>query len=118
MQSTPKQRAECELSGEPGAALLDEVYTFLGRFVAYPSKHARVAHTLWIAHTHLMDAWDSTPRNVAGGHQQVNNGVEPDKLDEVTHEQAVDTGAPPASGRCDSDMAPVGAIERPAHGRG
>jgi len=30
--------------------------------VAYPSKDARVAHTLWIAHTHLMDAWDCTPR--------------------------------------------------------
>ena len=35
---------------------------FLGRFVAYPSEPAHVAHTLWIAHTHLMDAWESTPR--------------------------------------------------------
>jgi hypothetical protein len=45
-----------------GAEVLDAVEAFLGRFVAYPSGHARVAHTLWIAHTHLMDAWDSTPR--------------------------------------------------------
>jgi Protein of unknown function (DUF3631)/RepB DNA-primase from phage plasmid len=45
-----------------GAALLDRVHTFLGRFVAYPSKHAQDAHTLWIAHTHAMDAWESTPR--------------------------------------------------------
>ena len=45
-----------------GAALLDQVYAFLGRFVAYPSEHARVAHTLWIAHTHAMDAFESTPR--------------------------------------------------------
>lgn len=45
-----------------GAALLDNVYAFLGRFVAYPSEHARVAHTLWIAHTHAMDAFESTPR--------------------------------------------------------
>jgi len=44
------------------AGLLEDVYSFLGRFVAYPSDHARVAHTLWIAHTHLMDCWDSTPR--------------------------------------------------------
>ena len=29
---------------------------------AYPSEHAQIAHTLWIAHTHLMAAWDSTPR--------------------------------------------------------
>jgi hypothetical protein len=45
-----------------GAALLDEVFSFLGRFVAYPSDHAHVAHVLWIAHTHVMDAWESTPR--------------------------------------------------------
>jgi hypothetical protein len=43
-------------------ALLDDVETFLGRFVAYPSEHERVAHTLWIAHTWLMKRWDSTPR--------------------------------------------------------
>jgi hypothetical protein len=42
--------------------VLDDVHAFLGRFVAYPSEHARVAHTLWIVHTHLMDRWESTPR--------------------------------------------------------
>jgi hypothetical protein len=47
---------------EPGSDVLDAVETFLSRFVAYPSEHARVAHALWIAHTHLMDVWDSTPR--------------------------------------------------------
>lgn len=45
-----------------GDALLMDVHKFLGRFVAYPSTHAHVAHVLWIAHTHLMDAWESTPR--------------------------------------------------------
>ena len=45
-----------------GAALLEQVHAFLGRFVAYPSEDARVAHTLWIVHAHLMDAWESTPR--------------------------------------------------------
>jgi hypothetical protein len=45
-----------------GAQLLDRVYDFLGRFVAYPSEAAHVGHTLWIAHTHLMDVWESTPR--------------------------------------------------------
>jgi len=45
-----------------GAELLDTVDAFLGRFVAYPSEHARIAHVLWIAHTHLMDCWESTPR--------------------------------------------------------
>ncbi len=46
----------------PGAEVLAEVEAFLERFVAYPYEGASVAHTLWIAHTHLMDAWDSTPR--------------------------------------------------------
>ena len=42
--------------------LLDAVHKFVGRFVAYPSSAAHDAHVLWIAHTHLMDAWESTPR--------------------------------------------------------
>lgn len=49
--------------GEPvGAALLDEVESYLRTYVAYPSDYAGVAHVLWIAHTHMMPAWDSTPR--------------------------------------------------------
>lgn len=42
--------------------LLNELDDFLGRFVSYPSEHAHVAHTLWVAHTHLMEQWESTPR--------------------------------------------------------
>jgi len=45
-----------------GAELLDAVETFLGRFVAYPNEHAHIAHVLWIAHAHLMNHWESTPR--------------------------------------------------------
>ncbi len=44
------------------ADLLDEVEEFLERFVAYPSEAAKVAHVLWILHTHCMDEWESTPR--------------------------------------------------------
>ncbi len=43
-----RQRAQQQIDG---AALLEDVYAFLGRFVVYPSDHARIAHTLWIAHT-------------------------------------------------------------------
>jgi hypothetical protein len=43
-------------------AALDDVHAFLGRFVAYPSTETHTAHTLWIAHAHLMNAWESTPR--------------------------------------------------------
>ena len=35
---------------------------FCLRFISYPSRHASVAHTLWIAHTHMMSTWDSSPR--------------------------------------------------------
>jgi hypothetical protein len=45
-----------------GAELLDDVMTFLSRFVVYPTHHARVAHALWVAHTWLMSCWESTPR--------------------------------------------------------
>lgn len=45
-----------------GANLLDDVERFLSKFVAYPSSAARIAHVLWIGHTHLMDCWESTPR--------------------------------------------------------
>ena len=38
--------------------LFAKVERFLGRFVAYPSEHAHVAHVLWIAHTHCMAAWE------------------------------------------------------------
>lgn len=55
-------RASLDRAENPGAALLDDVHFFLGRFVAYPSAEAQVAHTLWCVHAHLMDAWESTPR--------------------------------------------------------
>lgn len=45
-----------------GAELLDQIETFLARFVAYPSEAAKVAHVLWIVHAWLMDRWESTPR--------------------------------------------------------
>ena len=56
---------ECYTGGPElpqGAELLDSVDAFLARFVAYPSEHARIAHVLWIAHSHFMDSWESTPR--------------------------------------------------------
>jgi len=44
------------------AALLDDVETFLGRFVAFPAEAARVAVTLWAAHAHAVESFDSSPR--------------------------------------------------------
>jgi len=50
------------VDAERGTKVLNDVHHFLGRFVAYPSEHAQVAHTLWCLHTHLMDCWEATPR--------------------------------------------------------
>ena len=41
---------------------LDLVENYLRRFVAYPSEQALAAHVLWIAHTHLIECFDTTPR--------------------------------------------------------
>jgi hypothetical protein len=47
---------------ENGAALLDEVEAFHRRFNVFPLEAAYVAVTLWDAHAHLIEAFDSTPR--------------------------------------------------------
>ena len=47
---------------EDGAQLLDDIETFLRRFVAFPSTSAAVAATLWAGHAHLLEGFDSTPR--------------------------------------------------------
>ena len=46
----------------PKAELLNRVYEFYGRFVAYPNLPAQAAHTLWTAHTHVIDCCETTPR--------------------------------------------------------
>jgi len=43
-----------------GAELLDDVRAFIARFVVM-SNHQRVAVALWAAHTHAMEAAESTP---------------------------------------------------------
>lgn len=45
-----------------GAPLLDECAAQLARYVAFPTEHALVAVTLWAAHAHALDAFESTPR--------------------------------------------------------
>jgi hypothetical protein len=48
--------------GINGGELLDQVYQFIGQFVVYPDRHAQVAHALWVAHTHFIDRFETTPR--------------------------------------------------------
>jgi hypothetical protein len=60
----PESKAQMVNVSPPidGDTILERVHDFLADFICYPSIHAQVAHTLWIAHTHLMDLWESTPR--------------------------------------------------------
>jgi DNA polymerase-1 len=51
-----------EVGEEEGIRVLDDIEAFYRRHVVFPSEAAAVAVTLWTAHTHAMDAWDSTPR--------------------------------------------------------
>lgn len=44
-----------------GAQVLDDVREFVCRYVKLPSSAAEIAITLWIAHTHALEAADSTP---------------------------------------------------------
>jgi hypothetical protein len=50
------------MSPENGADLLDQVEAFHRRFNVFPQEAAYVAVTLWDAHAHLLDCFDSTPR--------------------------------------------------------
>lgn len=44
------------------ADALEAAEHFLTRFVVLPNEHAYVAVTLWAAHAHAIEAWESTPR--------------------------------------------------------
>jgi hypothetical protein len=57
-----KQEQDAPIPEVDGARVLADALTYQKRFVCYPSGHAAVAHTLWNAHAHMMDAWESTPR--------------------------------------------------------
>jgi Protein of unknown function (DUF3631) len=46
----------------PGNVVLDELHAFLCRYVAWPDSYSAVAVTLWCAHAHALEAFDSTPR--------------------------------------------------------
>lgn len=51
-----------QLFADGGGSVFDDVHAFLTRFVAFPSPEAADAVTLWAAHAHALDAFDSTPR--------------------------------------------------------
>ncbi|MEE4544188.1 DUF3631 domain-containing protein [Streptomyces sp. V4-01] len=50
------------MTDDHGFDLLNEVEAFHRRFNIFPSQAAYVAVTLWDAHAHLLDCFDSTPR--------------------------------------------------------
>jgi Protein of unknown function (DUF3631) len=61
-RSTPTITAGPSAPTENGADLLDDVRAFPRAYVVFPSDAAAVAVTLWAVHTHLVEAFESTPR--------------------------------------------------------
>jgi hypothetical protein len=51
-----------DINAIDGAALLDEVEAFHRRFNVFPTEDAYVAVTLWDAHAHLIECFETTPR--------------------------------------------------------
>jgi hypothetical protein len=51
-----------DVDHEAGWKVLDAVHALLQRFVVFTDEHQAVAVTMWAAHTHAIDAADSTPR--------------------------------------------------------
>jgi Protein of unknown function (DUF3631) len=51
-----------DVPDETGAQVLDDTVAHLRRFVAWPIPEQPDAVALWVAHTHGIDAFDSTPR--------------------------------------------------------
>lgn len=51
-----------DVENEPGWVVLEDVRSFLVRFVRFPDDVHPVAVAAWIAHTHGLDAFDFTPR--------------------------------------------------------
>jgi Protein of unknown function (DUF3631) len=47
---------------DDGSRLLDDLRAFVSRFVAFAEPEQADAVTLWIAHSHAVDAFDCTPR--------------------------------------------------------
>ena len=46
----------------PADDVLADVDAFFSRFVAFPSERHRWAVTLWVVHTHALEAFESSPR--------------------------------------------------------
>lgn len=59
--NAPETSTDIARGAYAGADLLDAVYDTLTKYVAFPSPDHAVAVTLWVAHTHGMKAFDTTP---------------------------------------------------------
>ena len=58
----PAREVDPTMPEQDGAQVLDDVRALLARFVSFPDEHTLDATTLWAAHTHALDAFDTSPR--------------------------------------------------------
>ena len=62
-ETTPTETYD-DVPDELGAQVLDDIRTFATDYVSFPSEAAADSFVLWAAHTHAIDAFDTTPRLV------------------------------------------------------
>jgi Protein of unknown function (DUF3631) len=62
MTDTPPHLADAIAKHRGIADLLDDVADFIGKYVVFPIDGACDAVTLWVAHAHSLEAFESTPR--------------------------------------------------------
>lgn len=60
--TTATKRPDTKQLRTETAALLNDVQSVYDQYVAFPSPEARDAVILWVAHAHVFESFDSTPR--------------------------------------------------------
>lgn len=58
----PVEIPSADVPPENAAELLEDVVSWIRRFVALPHEHATYAVALWIAHTYVVRCFETTPR--------------------------------------------------------
>ena len=84
--------------GTEGAYLLSELRRLIARFVILPSEHVLDVVTLWVAATHLQNAWQHAPRlAIVGPVKRCGKSRLLDVVTETVHAPLITVNASPAA---------------------
>jgi len=80
------------------SAILDEICTFLRRYIVFPSQEQTLVTTLWIVHTWTLDAFDYTPYlNISSPEKQCGKSKLLDCLRQLVAKPLAAASATPAA---------------------